>query len=281
MIWSIPEADFNAINAAITEEGSHRIGWIRNGLYLVDDSKTQLFDADAAVDAATVHSTLADYLEAAGTQWCYEISHYTNSGEHYYKRPPMDLNFKTQLNRRLFPKITMSKGEVQAIDYYAEGTLQQDGSVVYTKPVINESFFYLRTDAGLAVMRNQFIRWYRADGSLDMDPAHMKTRVKYYNNIEMLEESERRRKNVVDNAGIAIIFLMDQTMPQDAGTKNIDKARKLWRQYEREIHLYITVGVRELEEAIAEDELFGWLDNPIGGGATIRSYAVNELDIWD
>jgi len=113
----------------------------------------------------------------------YNISNHAVRDLGWKAEPPYDLDFQKQLKQRLHPDHTMVKGEIQQTIHYAGATLEQDGTVTYDTPVVQEDFAYLRTASGLAVMRTHTICWFFADGTLDT--TNKKILTKYYNNIEM------------------------------------------------------------------------------------------------
>lgn len=185
------------------------------------------------------------------------------------------LNFKTGLSSRLHPKKTFVKGELQEVIHYRSATINPDLTKTYEDPVVRETFAYLRSGAGFAIMRTHTIEWMDFNGEWALS----KVQEKFYDEADVLREAKTRRQNVADFTMMGMIFLLDQTVPEDAGTPNVNKGRALWQAHKDSIDLYIDAGIRDIETEIGND-VTAWLDNPIGPGVTIRDWTLNELDIW-
>jgi hypothetical protein len=97
-----------------------------------------------------------------------KIYEYTDCREDF-----REVNYKTALRTRLFPKKTFDQGELQKVEYYATF----DGTT-YSDPVLKVDVTYTRDSQGFASSRTTTRTWYYTDGT-EIDET--KVTQKYYN----------------------------------------------------------------------------------------------------
>ena len=200
------------------------------------------------------------------------------AGDYAEDDVPKGIDYKTGLNRRLHPKRTFSKGELQCVEWYAEF----DGTD-YTDIIIKVDISYVRDFFGFAISRTTTRTWYNEDGSPNPDT---KVTVKYYSDaISRMAEGQKRRGNniqmLMDNTlKLKLeVQLTDPANPDPAEMNTIiNDGRDFMNQYQVEMTSYISEGHDSFYDAITS-ATEAWLDlNPASlGGATIRQYILGEL----
>lgn len=287
MIYLVDAADVAAINAELPAGHAIPITVVEGSLYFDDDASLAPLieaDVDAAVAASPLaYQTLAGWIANEGTVASYAINPYLANGHGpFFHEPPYAVNYNTGLTTRFERLITdVDKGEVREVIYYLDLARQPDGSVVPSTPMVKEATTYVRTGDGLADSRVTRITWYRADGT--EDTANFKDLPKTYVAGEQVDEGRKRRALIIDEAAAGIIYLLNVTVPADAGTANIDKAKALWADHKTAIELYVDTSANGILADILADATHAWLDNVIDPGppaVDIRAWLHAELDIW-
>jgi hypothetical protein len=188
--------------------------------------------------------------------------------------PPIGLNYITGLTTKLFPKRTMTKGEVNKVDYYADEEL--------TDLVLTVDISYNRDQLGLATDRTVTRTWIKEDGQPHCCPKV--TKKIYTINIEdQIKEAHRRRENIVDKLLLVVLGMMIATNPEETLADVLTDARNFVFTYKTEFDTFESSGGTEIITTVSGatvDGIIGnWLDNVIDGeGTTIRQYMMVELD---
>ncbi len=204
----------------------------------------------------------------------YKIYRYIPDADMYdTEEVPHGINYVNGLNVRLHPIIEWQKGRILNVNYFASCALDATGEKVGSDLVVKENFSYTLDSSALARARTQTITWYREDGSA----GDTKIRHKYYNNAESRTEGRRRRRNVIDNMSISVVGLLAATETSGDVSQAIALGTAYMASLKQEVEEFIEVSLDGLKNKITADILTGWLDNPIGGGATIRHFILGEI----
>lgn len=181
------------------------------------------------------------------------------------------IDFKTELNRRLFPKNNMVYGELIAVEYYAES----DGTT-YTDLIVKETFAYTRDGNGFALYRDQEITWYEESGTA---LAETKVLRKFYTPEASAAESARKRRNVIDHITLATLSFMQSTITGQTSAQILETGRAYIDSLSTEIYSYIEHDTSALQTNITNDVTTTWLDNviSINPTVTIRDYVLDQL----
>jgi len=191
--------------------------------------------------------------------------------------PPCHINYTTDLTRRLQPMVTnIYKGEVREVVYYADATVNAQGLVEATNPVVKEVSTYYRDVAKMAIYRTMQIYWYLKDGTLFTTA---KVRTKYYAPQEKIVEGQKLRGNIIDFMQPNVLGMLMQT-EQISYDDAVTMGAELFHKYAAEISswVYASRG-NTLPQMVEDDTEVLWLDNVIDGqGTTIRDYIVDQLN---
>ena len=190
---------------------------------------------------------------------------------------PKHVNYKYELNIRLHPVITsIVKGEVREIVYYESSTLQADGTLLGTNPVIKESYVYVRDAGHFALNRTCTITWFKKD---DTEHSDNKVRVKNYSSTDAISEGFRRRQNIVSALQLPIVGLIMQTTGMSQNDA-IVAGSTFMEDYELEILSFVNTPKKySFPNRVTAETNYTWLDNDIGGGVTIRAYILDAVDL--
>lgn len=208
--------------------------------------------------------------------------------------PPVGLNYRTGLARRLEREVVLDKGIVTFIRYHDSATVLPDGTRTYSDLVIEEEHSYTRDVADFAVSRDVEISWFKEDGT-----AHSVTKIlhKTYSNTESIREGKRRRSNIIDGLEILVAGMLMGTeisvLPthDDFGAQ-LSAALDLGRDFlsahaseindfvEGSMHTLLDVAVPAYSASSIQTPGTPWMDNDVGGGMTIRLVISDALDIW-
>ena len=186
---------------------------------------------------------------------------------------PDGINFNTHLSVRTHKKEVISQGELVERIHYADATMDENGSVTYSIPLVKETWAYYRDENGLAYMREQTLAWYFEDGTLDTE--HTKVRTKFYDTVsEKRAEFVRRRANcityLVDKVLYMLVVYAAKT-PAEAQTLGTD----FFRTIADKQAIYREGDPEPLRNTItAATET--WLDTAVGQ-STIRQIILSEL----
>jgi hypothetical protein len=197
-----------------------------------------------------------------------------SSEDYDIHEPPVGIDYITGLNTKLFPKRTMSKGEVNKVDYYSDEEL--------TDLVLAVDIVYNRDGLGLATDRTVTRSWIKEDNQAHCCPKV--TRKVYTINIEdQIKEAHRRRENIVDKLLLVVLGMMIATNPEETLADVLTDARNFVFTYKTEFDTFESSGGTEIITTVSGatvDGIIGnWLDNVIDGeGTTIRQYMMVELD---
>jgi len=187
---------------------------------------------------------------------------------------PCAVNFKTDLMYRLHPKNTFTAGVLTKIEYYKD----YDGTT-YSDKILEEIIEYTYDSANLATSRTTSIYWYYTDES---QSENCKTLLKYYTPTESIQESQRRRQNILDSLQLAIVGLIMQTESVDMATA-MNLGAIFLDAYEHETKSWIITPnlyalQNRLNAEVTGETDYQWLFNPIGGGLTVRDYMLSQIN---
>jgi hypothetical protein len=215
--------------------------------------------------------------------------------EHLKHNDHKGIDYKTQLNTNLFPKRTITKGEVVKVDWYSDETLNDK--------VLTVNVEYNRDANGFAVDRTTVREWVNRDGTVNLDK---KITHKNYsiNHVDQIVEGIKRRKLLVNNMQMPTLYMMLEVLLPLGENQSLVllKGREFLDRYELEFNKFVdnssTVTdladpdfgkknvVVKLEDT---DDTSGfnkdhnyWLDKKpgsLGGSVSIREYLISEFSI--
>lgn len=215
--------------------------------------------------------------------------------DHLKNNDHRGIDYKTQLNDNLFPKRTITRGEVTKVEWFSDQEL--------TDKVLVVTVNYNRDANGFATTRTTTREWVNNDGTLNIDK---KITHKNYaiNHVDQIVEGIKRRKLLVNNLQMPTLTFMLQALLPLGEVQGLIllKGREFMDRYETEFSKFVDSSssvtdvtdpsfgkknvVVRLEDA---DDVNGfnaghnyWLDKKpfgLGGSITIRQYLISEFSI--
>jgi len=131
---------------------------------------------------------------------------------------PIDLNYITGLTRKLFPKRFFVQGELQRVEWYAD---YEPTTLTFSDLVLVVEIDYTRNALGFAQFRTTTRKWIMEDESI-AEP--IKSTTKHYtaDNVESINEGQRRRGNIVANVMSVVsthLIVTGPSYPADAAAR--------------------------------------------------------------
>ena len=196
-------------------------------------------------------------------------------GDFDRERLPIDIDFKTGLNTILYQETVMDHGAPVYKQYYTDATVNNDGSVTYSNPIVRIDYTFDRDSISLCKSCTQRFRWYDTLGNLSTGYKDVKD---YYNNVEAMAEAGQRRTNIIDDLKVKTIGLLMYT-------RNLSKAdaadmgKAFLANYKVEIYSYIDEANTAFHDAVAvaSSGTYPWLDDMTPYAVTIRQLILNGL----
>ena len=228
-------------------------------------------------DAITAYYASLDGSETIDDVTCQIYDYISWNGTYDTCCPPMEVDYKRMLDVRLHPVITnVFKGEVREITFYESVTVDPTTGVqTGVNPVVKEEYVYTRNADKIAQSRVMTITWFLKDGTEHPDT---KVRNKVYTNEQAISEGVTRRTNIIDFMQIPLLGQLMATVPCTYADA-VDQGGLFFEKYVVEVETYkFSPRQQTLQNAIAADTEFAWLDNDIGGGFTIRDYIIDQLN---
>jgi hypothetical protein len=212
--------------------------------------------------------------------------------------PPVDVNYKTGLDRKLYVKHTFnmspkgaSWGELVKSVYYETAELDSMGNPTnYQNPILEVHFTWIRDGLGFCVKRISTMKWYLWDDTLD--EINVKTMEKLYSKEMAISEGKRRRGNIVDALYMPVLGFLLYTqplIPEDNGNEMLRQQRLIltgrtflaqhksaFTNFIDDSNKQVIIDVNGAEDA--------WLDTSITHltgvpELTIRGYIASAFDI--
>lgn len=216
--------------------------------------------------------------------------------------PPLGWNYKTGLEARLHFRDTKSYGRIQEREYFANRTINPDGSVDLDDKIIREAYNYTFNEYGDVIEREIIIYWLREDGT---EHTKTKSHTKNYliNLEEALDEAIKVRTAFTNELKIVVrAFAVpsiisngqltqastdlaggDPGLPPYSQTAAVQSlagellAIALLEDYENELSSFISIGSPSIVSAFQNDTNHVWLDNEFQPGLTFRAHLVTEV----
>lgn len=196
-------------------------------------------------------------------------------------RYPYDIDFKTMLKTKLAKKtLPKSFGKPTSVEYYES----YDPAIgTYSNLVARVDFTLTYDPMGFISKKEALLRFYKADGSLEMDKSKDIGRSydPLYDMEYRIKEGVTRRTSVVDNLQLPILGVLKAIYPTTPISDVIKIGRDFLDRYEREFYMFIKASKKDIITSIT-DAQDAWLDAPFppaGPGVTVRMYLINELSI--
>lgn len=179
------------------------------------------------------------------------------------------------VGKRLYPEYVKIKGEVQTVNWWAEASVNPDGSMAYDDLIVREAFTYTRDPNGFALYRDSTLTWICED---ETDHPDVKTlEKKFYPPLERIQERKTRRTNIIDDLKLTLLAWVAISTPCDFVTA-LGLGQTFFTSLQSEIAAYIELSNDVLAIAITNDSTTTWLDNQIQG-VTIRALVLDAIDI--
>jgi hypothetical protein len=199
---------------------------------------------------------------------------------------PIDLDFRSGLTVMLHRKSQVVKGECIKEEYYQNCSVDQVGNLTYTNLVVSEHHTFTRDSLGFPVYRASYLKYYDKNG-VASEP--VKTWVKFYSQLEKIQEGKTRRGNLVDNLqmpciGLISIALTGSPIPS---TSVILTGRAFLYDYKKEFDAFVDESNREIVACLqnptnskyASASKYPWINSMTPYGVTIRQFLIGELTI--
>lgn len=255
------------------------VSWVlgpdNNGAYTVDTTLE---------NQSNIHDLILSFDESQPepiNQLELKIFKYVNEYTKDKTIPPFDLDFVTGLTVKLHRKSTIIKGECTEEEYFAN----YDGSL-YSDLIVKEETLYIRDALGFPISKTASLIWYRNNSA---EHESKKTWVKYYSNLEKIQEGKTRRGNLVSNLQMPCIGLISIAMTgaQDPTTAVILEGRRFLADYSKEFTVFIEDSNRDIVQCLsdsnhskyAHQSNYTWIDTMTPYGITIRQFIISELTI--
>lgn len=196
-------------------------------------------------------------------------------------RPPLSVDYVTQLSIKLFRKSTLVKGECTREEFFefCNGT-------TYTNPIVREDHVFTRDALGFATSRTTTVSWYCNNGTLHPEVKILK---KYYSSAEQIEEGKTRRGNLINALQMPCIGLISIAT---LGTPNANMAvilegRRFLLNYKLEFDAFIGESNKGIISCLnnpadpkyISTENYYWIDAMTPYGVSIRQYLIGEMSI--
>lgn len=263
-IFTKPTAtDINKILPYIQDPFDALVWSITDTTNGVDTVSVTAYTDDELGDAYDEFSSAASTPKVLQYAHCHDFNTFTS------------LDYVRGLSLRLAPSRTFDNGVLTHTDYYSTVSFDVYGQEVFTDPVICEQYDYVRNSDGFAVSRTLTIKWIT---EAETDHVVTKTRYKTYNLTESIRETDRRRKNILDELKTNMIglFVAAMGMTVDAA---IQTGQVFFEHHINDIVAFKEIGeVQSLLDAITADVTHAWLDNIVAPpSTTMRQYMLSVL----
>jgi hypothetical protein len=188
------------------------------------------------------------------------------------QRGARSIDYRTDLPVQLYQDKTYSKGELQQIDFYAESSINPDGSgrVLFSDLVVSEAYSYLKAN-GLVLTETITVSYYNESDA----PDYILTLVRQHSASSRYGDSRVTRIANLDKIQEAVVGYLISTEPTEEANALVLVA-SLVNTLVTEVTQYVYTGSAALAAAIAVDGT-GWLSNDVGGGVTIQDFILAEL----
>lgn len=190
-------------------------------------------------------------------------------------RLPVDIDFKTSLTVDLFKEVIMEDGAPVYKQYYTDAELDENGTVVYSNPIVKIEYEFDRDSISLARSCTQRFKWYDTEGNLSTEYKEVKD---FFNTSEKMAEAEQRRSNIIADLKVKTIGLLMYT-EELSQVDAADLGRPFLAAYKAEIYNYIDEANTGFADEVgsASAETYPWLDNMTPYAVTIRQFIVNAI----
>lgn len=283
-VYIIPTKDAEALNSYVASGGPMLFAYESDHGWIFDSGSFPTdFDFDAAIVACSLGSDLDGYLAdkpLLSSRHC-KIYRYLPDGDLDLLSPPMSVNYRTGLDRRLERKTTRLLGDVVSVEYFDAATFEANGSKSFTDRVIVEEYKWIRDPPG-TLRRDIIIRWDLEDGTTHTETKPM---TRMYSPDERMLAGECRRKSIITDLKVYVSGVLLATQGVDSTDSAqieavLDLGRAFLRDYAVEIASYEMGADQALFDAIKNDTLHAWLDTPVGPGKTMRAEVLAAINIW-
>jgi hypothetical protein len=183
----------------------------------------------------------------------------------------IDYTSVIEVMEHLQRKDTFTKGHLTKVEYFETFNKVTN---VGTNKVLQVDMVYTLDASAQTDYRTTTRKWYLRDNTtIGVETVS----VKYYNYVEGVKEGVHRRANILDGLKVSVPGLIMATANVGLSTAQ-QMGIPLFSVYSTGFKNYVEVKDPTVIMSITNDTTFSsWLNNQIGGGATIRSYIINEM----
>jgi hypothetical protein len=191
------------------------------------------------------------------------------------ERLPADIDFKTGLAVDLFKDVVMVDGAPVSKTYYTDASVDENGVVTYSNPIVKIEYTFDRDSISLAKSVTQHFKWYDTEGVLSTEYKEVKD---FLNTAEQMAEAEQRRGNIIADLKVKTIGLLmytEQLSQADAA----ELGRPFLAAFKNDIYNYIDEANTGFADEVtnASSETYPWLENMTPYSVTIRQFILNAL----
>lgn len=191
------------------------------------------------------------------------------------------IDFVTALSKKLFRKSYLVKGECQKEEFY-----EAYNAGVFSNLVVIEEHVFTRDALGFASRRDTTVKWINNNESVN--PV-TKSLVKYYSQLEQIDEGKTRRGNLVDSLQMPVIAFIQFAMTGSMSPTNaaILEGRRFLFDYKIEFETFVGESNKEIISCLntmtnmsyATSAKYSWIDSMTPLNVTIRNYLISQLTI--
>lgn len=201
-------------------------------------------------------------------------------------QPPIDLDFRSGLTTMLHRKSQVVKGECLKEEYFQSCSVDQLGNLTYTNLIVSEHHVFTRDPLGFPVFRSSHLKYYDKNGTAS---GPIKSWVKFYSQLEKIQEGKTRRGNLVDNLQMPCIGLISLALTGSPvpSSSVILTGRGFLYDYKKEFDAFVDESNREIVSCLqnptnskyASASKYPWINSMTPYGVTIRQFLISELTI--
>lgn len=221
---------------------------------------------------------------------------------------PFDIDFKTQLSKKLHKKsYPKDKGKPTTIEYFESKDLVVDSNgdpilnsmgqpqYEYSNIIARIDFNFLYDDFGFILKKEAILKWYREDDSLSNEYKDIGRVFDPESDHELrVKESKIRRESIINSLRLPVLSFLKEIYPSKTSLELLTMGRNFLNKFNNETRDYIEQGLTVSDTSspdygktvlwvsvrdhsdIEDDE---WLDTDVGGGVTVRQYILDEINI--
>lgn len=265
----------------LTCDETQILSYEQNGFTVVTDEQYAEYKA---ANQSAYDSWALEYAQSVKYYKIYDFVY--NKASYDTTQIPLALDFRTQLTKMLHRKSTLVKGECVKEEYFENCSVDAAGNLTYSNLIVSEHHSFVRDPLGFPVLRNSHLHFYDKNGIESTEQKHW---IKYYSQLEKIQEGKTRRGNLVDNLqmpciGLISIAMTGSPIPSSAV---ILEGRRFLFDYKKEFDAFVDESNRDIVACFqnashpryASASKYSWINSMTPYGVTIRQFLIAELTI--